>query len=663
MFDQYIKIQKDKIGGIPWNDDPEEYDRILRSLEDITKPILVLNPDIEDEYLIYWIDEIPDTDKCISFFIEDNWVAKLFPPHWKPHWNAYLEIEIVKPNYVWTKNSDLDKLMTFIDDPLDNYDHLPWDKDYELVWYLDPRVNPTNDKIWALKCRPSGRKIKGIKDMGYVMPDIKVEFNSEIPKFNLDINKHYLPYWELHYEHVLKLDPKYQYNEQLWAVKYTPNYRVAKGWRWIEVIEPDFKIEYNPLLGELYYDLNYTIPWHDFDYEHVWMLDPKHCKNAVEPVWAFKISATDNPKGTKIVGNISPNYLIEYNPELGELDYDVTYEIQHHDFEYEHVWMLDQKNCKNAVEPLWAFKIYGTSNLKGTKIINSISPVHYREINQEIKVSIVDPTENYNIQYHDFDYEHVWYIEDLGEKIWVAKTYVRQTDKEKEMDILECTFPNRLDVIFISYNEPNAEKNWRRVLAKAPWAKRVNGVKGIFEAHKAAAKIAVTDMFYVVDGDAWLVDDWEFDFQPELFDRDCAYVWSSKNPINDLIYQNGGVKLFPKNAIMKKKQWKTLDMFTGVLSKIKAEDRISCVTQFNVDEFSAWRSAFRECVKLYVTNQMAKLHSWTTKGKNKKFGKYAQDGAKYAEVFAKENADKKDILLKINDFDWLKSLFESRIIK
>jgi len=41
------------------------------------------------------------------------------------------------------------------------------------------------------------------------------------------------------------------------------------------------------------------------------------------------------------------------------------------------------------------------------------------------------------------------------------------------------------DIVFLSYDEPNAEKNYADLLKKVPWAKRVHGVKGSDAAHKA----------------------------------------------------------------------------------------------------------------------------------------------------------------------------------
>ena len=43
------------------------------------------------------------------------------------------------------------------------------------------------------------------------------------------------------------------------------------------------------------------------------------------------------------------------------------------------------------------------------------------------------------------------------------------------------------DVFFISYNEQYADENFEALLDKAPLAKRVDGIKGIFNAHKHAA--------------------------------------------------------------------------------------------------------------------------------------------------------------------------------
>ena len=116
-----------------------------------------------------------------------------------------------------------------------------------------------------------------------------------------------------------------------------------------------------------------------------------------------------------------------------------------------------------------------------------------------------------------------------------------------------------LDVFFISYDEPYADDNFEILQMFAPLAKRVHGIKGIFEAHKECAKQSKTSYFYVVDADAVIDESFTFKFVPsdskEVYngvkETECVYVWRSINPVNDLLYGYGGVKLFPKKNLLK----------------------------------------------------------------------------------------------------------------
>ena len=50
---------------------------------------------------------------------------------------------------------------------------------------------------------------------------------------------------------------------------------------------------------------------------------------------------------------------------------------------------------------------------------------------------------------------------------------------------------NEFDIIYISYDEPNADVHYADLCNKVPWAKRIHGVKGSDHAHKAAAEATV----------------------------------------------------------------------------------------------------------------------------------------------------------------------------
>ena len=226
-----------------------------------------------------------------------------------------------------------------------------------------------------------------------------------------------------------------------------------------------------------------------------------------------------------------------------------------------------------------------------------------------------------------------------------------------------------LDVVFISYNEPNAEDNWQRVLEKAPHAQRVNGIKGIAEAHRCAAELATTDMFYVVDGDAWLVDDWKFDYQPYIFDRDCVFVWHSINPINDLEYGYGGVKLLPRELTLNINKDKP-DITTSISNKIKVVKKVSNITAFNTDAFNTWKSAFRECAKLssktinrrLLVETEKRLNVWNTIVNNVAYSSDALAGAIAGTAYGKENLDNPEALELINDFEWVHNFYSNKNI-
>jgi hypothetical protein len=208
-----------------------------------------------------------------------------------------------------------------------------------------------------------------------------------------------------------------------------------------------------------------------------------------------------------------------------------------------------------------------------------------------------------------------------------------------------------------------ADHNWQQLKQKFPYAKRTHGVKGIHQAHIEAAKKACTRMFYIVDADAVILNEFDFSYVPPKYELDHVHVWRSQNPINDLVYGYGGVKLFPRTKTIKMDTSKP-DMTTSISDKFKLMQDISNVTAFNVDEFSTWRSAFRECAKLSSktidrqnedeTNERLKI--WTTVGRDAPFGEYAIKGAVAGREYGiSSGAD----LGLINDFNWLKEKYNA----
>ncbi len=165
-----------------------------------------------------------------------------------------------------------------------------------------------------------------------------------------------------------------------------------------------------------------------------------------------------------------------------------------------------------------------------------------------------------------------------------------------------------LDIIFLSYDEPNAEKNYADLLTKVPWAKRVHGVEGSDAAHKACAELSETDRFITVDGDNTIRQDFidqvlDFDEHTDL--ENSVISWCGKNTINGLMYGNGGLKCWPKEYVLNMRTHENADPnnphaqvdFCWDINYIQQN---SCYSDVHNNETpqQAWRAGFREGVKL-----------------------------------------------------------------
>ena len=222
------------------------------------------------------------------------------------------------------------------------------------------------------------------------------------------------------------------------------------------------------------------------------------------------------------------------------------------------------------------------------------------------------------------------------------------------------------DIVFISYQEPSADANYAALKARFPMAKRVHGVKGIHQAHIKAAKKCFTTMCWIVDADAIILNDFNFDYVVPEHQLDHVHVWRSQNPINELVYGYGGVKLFPRKLTIDMDLTK-LDMTTSISPHFIAVEQVANITAFNTDPFNTWKSAFRECAKLsskIIDRQNneeteQRLDTWCTKGIERRYGDYAIAGANVGREFGISN--RSDISL-INNFEWLHEQFSKHTV-
>ena len=177
------------------------------------------------------------------------------------------------------------------------------------------------------------------------------------------------------------------------------------------------------------------------------------------------------------------------------------------------------------------------------------------------------------------------------------------------------------DVIFLSYDEPNAEKNYADLCNKLPWAKRVHGVKGSDAAHKACAALSETEYFVTVDADN-IVDPEFFNVEIDLDELqltpDHVFSWCGRVHVNGLMYGNGGLKMWTRKFVNNMKTHENSDPTDAKgLVEFCFDDKYY---QFNdnysesftnASPFQAWRAGFREGVKMSL-DQGAKVKDLST---------------------------------------------------
>jgi UDP:flavonoid glycosyltransferase YjiC (YdhE family) len=164
---------------------------------------------------------------------------------------------------------------------------------------------------------------------------------------------------------------------------------------------------------------------------------------------------------------------------------------------------------------------------------------------------------------------------------------------------------NTLDVVFLSYDEANADEHFERLRASVPHAQRVHAVPGIARAHREAARRARTERFIMVDADT-IVDDAFFRLRAQL-PPTIAYSslgWSSVNAINGLAYGNGGVKVWRRDHLCQLSSLEgriavgALRYCFGFHAGYSQFSRCVGTTFPNGSPSQAFRAGFREAVKL-----------------------------------------------------------------
>lgn len=235
------------------------------------------------------------------------------------------------------------------------------------------------------------------------------------------------------------------------------------------------------------------------------------------------------------------------------------------------------------------------------------------------------------------------------------------------------------DVIFLSYDEPNAELHYADLCNKVPWTKRIHGVKGSDHAHKAAAESSETDWFVTVDADN-IIDHRFFNIDLDMADPKIkVYGWCGKNSLNGLRYGNGGLKIWNKDFVLSMKTHENAESERAQVDFCWEDGYKNFPMSFSESKitgspFQAWRAGFREGVKMTLFDgvkvppeeiteriwwhNIHRLRIWSTVGSHDENGKYAILGARMGTWMA--NCTDWNYV-DVRDFEILREIFEKNV--
>jgi hypothetical protein len=241
------------------------------------------------------------------------------------------------------------------------------------------------------------------------------------------------------------------------------------------------------------------------------------------------------------------------------------------------------------------------------------------------------------IKQHEFNHPYTWFVPNFCDlvhnpSIWgekdkkivsfssgnrtilvprEAKNYITtQAYDYPYIDKMPTILDKPLDIIYISNSEPDADKWYDHlcnVVGNTTICKRVQNVNGRTAAYRAAAELSETPWFFTVFAKLEVVEDFDWTWQPDYLQGLKHYIFHSKNPVNGLEYGHMGVIAYNKQLVLDT-HVPGLD-FT--LSRAHAViPRLSAIAHYNTTPELTWRTAFRECIKLYNdVNKTASVES------------------------------------------------------
>jgi hypothetical protein len=222
------------------------------------------------------------------------------------------------------------------------------------------------------------------------------------------------------------------------------------------------------------------------------------------------------------------------------------------------------------------------------------------------------------------------------------------------------------DVVFISYDEPEADANWQLLQQRCARARRVHGVAGMELALEAAADVSTTPWFYAVFAKTQLEPSFDFDFVPDYLQQPKHYIFDCHNVTNDLVYGHMGMVMYNCQGVREINQQGEFGLDYTLSFLHESVPILSCHADFATTPYHAWRTAFRETAKLsYFESQSPtvdgayRLSTWLSQAQGRN-NEWVLRGAADGVEFFNQCQGSLALLKQSFRWEWLRDRFRSR---
>jgi hypothetical protein len=183
--------------------------------------------------------------------------------------------------------------------------------------------------------------------------------------------------------------------------------------------------------------------------------------------------------------------------------------------------------------------------------------------------------------------------------------YIDKTQRKRHGD-------RPLNIVFVSNGEPHADHHYR-LLKDSTYNRnnhvhRVDGVNGRVAAYHAAARASETPWFFAVFAKLEVNTKFDWSWQPDRMQQPKHYIFHAINPVNGLQYGHQAMIAYNQELVLNN-QGLGLDFTLDSAHEVVPIN--SGTAQYNATPWMAWRTAFREVIKLCSSSDVESQYRLT----------------------------------------------------